>query len=447
MTAIGLLNPPTRSALLSAKTAPVSAAPRADAAFADLLAERMPAEDPAPPEKPDSDPPTEQSADGRNAEPQDDQPEQGVPPQSDSQRPDTAPGSPILQTPEPSTPSGKSDPVVTIRDVAKELIHAASIDLAAMAKQELVQPKTDKHPGTPDAPLSRPPRHEPLTASGGMPTRTADQPGTSLPTDAPIRPANPGIDPTPRQSMVAEVAPERPASPGFEPNLIQRPIAPIQQPAAKAIEPSPSTTIARGDLLTRLTGSAEAARGAVSAVDRAAIQPGLRQDPGVGSLNRPSESAGRTNRDAILQTVQRGLASMLSQGGGRMTVVLRPEHLGEVRVQLDARGGTVNARLTAETEAARRTLESGADQLRTSLESKGVRVESIRIEGPGSEAGHSGPGHEDADPRSPSGQRGHDRHEERSGRGDHRIGEQNASSHDQPGRTGIWTDIGIDTIV
>lgn len=438
MTAIGLLNTPSRPALASANTTLSRHSSRADSAFADLLAERIPPKEADSSEASASDQQEQPAADGAPEDSSDDLSQAPVD-QTTAPEPDKN-GQPSPETP---VPTGQSDPVITIRDVAKELIHAATIDLAAIAKDEMIQPKAAKHPGPPEATLTRAPRHDPLTASWNNPARgSAPMPGLAMtdlasqqtPTDTP-QPARPGAR--------AEIKPEQPVATGSDPNLAQRQVAPVAQPTSKPPE-QPGAVAARVDLLTRLTGSAEAARGAVTAVDRVAIQTGLRQEAGATALNRPAEGMGRTNRDAILQTVQRGLASMLSQGGGKMTVVLRPEHLGEVRVQLEARRGTVNARLTAQTEAARRTLESGADQLRTSLESRGVRVESIRIDGPASEGERTDPGRPDADTRDPS---GHEQHTPRSGRGHRSSVEEATEPSDQPRRTSIWTDIGIDTVV
>lgn len=444
MTAIGLLNTPSRPALASANTTLSRHSSRADSAFADLLAERIPPKEAASSEASTSDQqeqpvadaaPEEESSDGPPPEDLSEQPvEQTATPEPDRD------GQPSPETP---VPTAQTDPVITIRDVAKELIHAASIDLAAIAKDEMIDPKAAKHPGPPEATLTRAPRHDPLTASWNNPARgSSPMPGLAM-TDLASQNTTTTVGSTTRPDARSEIMAEPPVATGSDPNLAQRQMAPVAQPSSKPPE-QPGTVATRVDLLTRLTGSAEAARGAVTAVERVAIQPGLRQEAGATALNRPAEGMGRTNRDAILQTVQRGLASMLSQGGGKMTVVLRPELLGEVRVQLEARRGTVNARLTAQTEAARRTLESGADQLRTSLESRGVRVESIRIDGPASEGERTDPGRPDADTRDPS---GHEQHTPRSGRGHRSSVEEATEPSDQPRRTSIWTDIGIDTVV
>lgn len=438
MTAIGLLNTPSRPALASANTTLSRHSSRADSAFADLLAERIPPKEADSSEASASDQQEQPAADGAPEDSSDDLSQAPVD-QTTAPEPDKN-GQPSPETP---VPTGQSDPVITIRDVAKELIHAATIDLAAIAKDEMIDPKAAKHPGPPEATLTRAPRHDPLTASWNTPARGSEPiPGSAV-TDLASQ-QTPTTTPQPaRPDARAEIKADPPLATGSDPNLAPRQAAPVVQPTSKPPE-QPGTVAARVDLLTRLTGSAEAARGAVTAVDRVAIQAGLRQEAGATALNRPAEGMGRTNRDAILQTVQRGLASMLSQGGGKMTVVLRPEHLGEVRVQLEARRGTVNARLTAETEAARRTLESGADQLRTSLESRGVRVESIRIDGPASEGERTDPGRPDADTRDPS---GHEHHTPRNGRGHRSSVEEVTEPSDQPRRTSIWTDIGIDTVV
>jgi flagellar hook-length control protein FliK len=139
-----------------------------------------------------------------------------------------------------------------------------------------------------------------------------------------------------------------------------------------------------------------------------------------------------------------------------MTVVLRPEALGEVRVRLEAKDGVVNARLSATTDAARRTLESGLETLRAALEARGVRVESLRIDPPDHQAADQSAqaGRADADAR------GTDQHQHRQHNADHqtpgphgpRADSQdgasaagNDASPEYPGR-GIWTELGIDAV-
>lgn len=328
----------------------------------------------------------------------------------------------------------------TIRGVKRELTHAATVDLAQLARDELVaepvkvQIKTPgKFPGGSGPALTAAPPHPNRSASTGPPP---SQPG--------VRPDPAGAEPPrpdPKTSLRADTprttGPEAAVAASVEPARAEA----ARTQAAARPEPQPSPVlVGRSELLTRLTGSAEAARGAIAGVDRVQGQT-IDRDVRQGRPNTAADPTPRATREQVLASVQRGLASVLTQGGGRMTVVLRPEQLGEVRVRMEAKDGVVNARLSATTEAARQTLESGLDTLRTALESRGIRVESLVIDAPDPQA--TGQERADADGRTGGQQTPQDQN-------------RRAPGHPRPGTTdtepeapitrGIWTEIGIDAV-
>ncbi|MGP1271914.1 MAG: flagellar hook-length control protein FliK [Phycisphaerales bacterium] len=97
-----------------------------------------------------------------------------------------------------------------------------------------------------------------------------------------------------------------------------------------------------------------------------------------------SPSPGRDAPEAGAQ-VQRGLAQVLRQGGGSLTLRLTPNDLGEVRVSLQLAGGRVSGTIEATTESARDLLQQQLDTLRSSLERRGVTVDRLDVrlqEGP-----------------------------------------------------------------
>lgn len=336
--------------------------------------------------------------------------------------------------------------VATIRGVERELTHAATVDLARLARDKLVAEPIQvpiknpgKFPAGSGAPLTPPPTHPNLSPSSG---------GTM--------PPNPGVDPdpagadAPRPDPRAGSANDRFRAAGPD-AAVKGYVEPAKAEAARGQAIPRQETVAnpvangRAELLTRLTGSAEAARGAIAGVDRAGSQT-IDRDARPGRANHSSQDlTPRATREQVLASVQRGLASVLTQGGGRMTVVLRPEQLGEVRVRMEAKDGVINARLSANTEAARQTLESGLESLRAALESRGMRVESLEIDAPDPKA--DGQARTDAEAR---GGWGGGRHHRESGSNQHAPaharGEHPAPGAESPATRGIWTDIGIDAI-
>jgi flagellar hook-length control protein FliK len=349
----------------------------------------------------------------------------------------------------------------TTESITRELTHAATVDVAHLARREMVDPKhTEKYKTL---------HHQagPLHGRDIGPFRSvgqtveARQPGVvfSEPPATEPRPMESGVVPqgVTRPSLAPAVndtpAPTQPITDAPTASTV-RASAVASQSAPARSDPTVAAAVQPGRvaLLERLTGSAEAARGAVAALDRMGAPRS--SDASAAGRNIPTPTTGNPGtREAVLNSVQRGLASVLTQGGGRMTVVLRPESLGEVRVRLEAKDGVVNARLSATTDAARRTLESGLDTLRTALESRGVRVESLRIDPPEAHnqtARTDHPEQSDADGR--GGQREHAHGEGEARDGSERSSKRAARNNEPetvPGTTnirGIWTELGIDAV-
>jgi flagellar hook-length control protein FliK len=342
-------------------------------------------------------------------------------------------GVPVVQAPDAQA--------ATIRGVKRELTHAATVDLAQLALDELIaEPVTasakipGKFPGGPGPALTSAPSHPNLFTSEGPP---APAPQTR-PEPVGVGPPRPnphaGHRTEPSRSIGLETAMPMSAEPA-------RAEAARTQASSRSEAQPGSNLVGRTELLTRLTGSVEAARGAIVGVDRAGYQT-IDRDLRSGRTAPTTQApALRASREQVLASVQRGLASVLTQGGGRMTVVLRPEQLGEVRVRMEAKDGVVSARLSATTEAARQTLESGLDLLRASMESRGIRVESLTID-----ATEPQPG---AHTRSDADAGGGRQHAERESGAQTpqnsraRIPDNEAET---PSVQGIWTEYGIDAV-
>lgn len=370
-----------------------------------------------------------------------------------------APDKPDNAGAEPDEAERPALPVVLhgVDTIARELTHAATVDLAAVAQEELSRPhdpakNPDKYPV----------RDTDLLGPGGDPRLSKTPNGGSgsegAPADrnagarnaSPVPHAHAGpqhgpnaAEPDPGQTArTPEPASAEPAAASRSNDAARHATAAMAAPPASRSEPPPAADLAgRVARLERLAGSAEAVRGAVAGIERAGptrVQPDFRPvRADAGQAGARSETGQR-----VLNAVQRGLASMLTHGGGRMTVVLRPEQLGEVRVRMETREGSVRASLTATTDAARRTLESGLDSLRAALESRGVRVESIEIDRADPQQSDRAGAETGAD---------HKRREQRDGghedRAHTRSGTDERVGTDAPPVTrGIWTELGIDAV-
>jgi flagellar hook-length control protein FliK len=97
-------------------------------------------------------------------------------------------------------------------------------------------------------------------------------------------------------------------------------------------------------------------------------------------LARTPEGSPAESRTTMITA--RGLTALASQRGGTLAIRLDPPSLGEVSIRMSVIDGVVRAELTAASSAARALMEKGIDALRASIESRGLTVERLSINGP-----------------------------------------------------------------
>ena len=176
-------------------------------------------------------------------------------------------------------------------------------------------------------------------------------------------------------------------------------------------------------------GAAQAAKessNAVSAVGAGGKASGAGAQGGGASLLLGGQSAARgahaTARNGRPQSaaptpqqtrafgaqLMQGLGSALRRGRGEVTLRLRPETLGELRVRMQIKGSTVDAQFRPSTMQAHRLLEQSVDALRQSFEARGLQVGRIEIEPPSEGKDAPGGGQSPGHPDSPEGRLGPD---------------------------------------
>ncbi len=188
------------------------------------------------------------------------------------------------------------------------------------------------------------------------------------------------------------------------------------------------------------TGSSPASVAAASPVVGNTIGPDAGAAGKLGVLRQTIQTGG-SDRSAVIAQVQKGLASILRTGGGSMTIRLRPDHLGELKIRVDTEQGGIRARFETQTEGARESIESGLKSLREHLESKGVRVDELRVDHrQGGSANSNGQGLSDQE-KQHSGRS----HDERSTES-HAASTENTNEPEHDQSTGIWTELGLDAV-
>lgn len=121
-------------------------------------------------------------------------------------------------------------------------------------------------------------------------------------------------------------------------------------------------------------GTAAAPIGAVKTIS------GAKSKALLASLESSTRGKFVVEDDEPLTQVSRGLSLALKQGG-RATLRLSPEALGELTVHLEVKGDQVAARLEPTTDSARHLLEARSHELWAALEARGLSVERIEIDG------------------------------------------------------------------
>jgi flagellar hook-length control protein FliK len=134
------------------------------------------------------------------------------------------------------------------------------------------------------------------------------------------------------------------------------------------------------------SGSNAVAPSVSSSGDR--TDPGVRAVPTVGLVGarvaagtRASSSspAGPALPATLDAQVTRGVSALLAQGPGSITLRMVPEDLGQLRVHMTMKEGSLSLRFETGNGAARELLDSAVADLRSTLEARGLSVERLSV--------------------------------------------------------------------
>ena len=366
------------------------------------------------------------------------------------------PGATIGAAPGPSGPSGAASPTTLSGEVSRQVNDAARVELDDLASDELRSP--------PDRDALAQPQSTPehLTAREGRP-ETGEPRGRSAPhqTPRPTTPPTPHTQP-PAQGNAAEA--QTTASPAR--SVAASANAPNHNAAARPAPGAAANTL-RVDATTGARAPSAAVRVSSAGVARVGSSGSASPQFGAGAESRarqvpfkarPStpdtgDAARSALRNRVLSQVQRGLGSIMHNKGGSLTMRLTPEHLGEVRVTIDARDGAVNAEFKADSRTTRAILEDGMATLRTALESRGVRVQQLTLHDAAADDRATTQANTPETPSDPSrsdaetGGRGRGDRDRRpgDGTGDHAPDDHDGTDDDTHAPA-LWTELGLDAI-
>lgn len=95
------------------------------------------------------------------------------------------------------------------------------------------------------------------------------------------------------------------------------------------------------------------------------------------NMNAPATQA---ENDANVRQIMNQAQYLIKRGGGEVKVEMTPEGMGPVQMKIMVQDGRVNVQMHAETDEAKKTIESGLAELKTSLAAHKLSVDHIKVD-------------------------------------------------------------------
>jgi hypothetical protein len=135
--------------------------------------------------------------------------------------------------------------------------------------------------------------------------------------------------------------------------------------------------------LPKGSGEGEALHEGVAGLTREAHLPpsaegGLEKGADAPSALRDKEAAA-TGRAGVFEQIVQRAAVQLKNDQGEISIDLKPDFLGRVRMQILTENQQVSVRIVAELSAVRDMIETGLHQLKSELQSQGLQVERLEV--------------------------------------------------------------------
>lgn len=136
-------------------------------------------------------------------------------------------------------------------------------------------------------------------------------------------------------------------------------------------------------LAVRTVSPVDNAFGSMNGGGGAGAGGGQARDAAAGEVRSASGSqepaSPARQQQAFEAQLSRGLAAAVAQRGGRITLRLTPQALGDVRIDMTVREGVVSAQFEASTGEARELLGRSLEHLREVLHAKGLHVDRLEV--------------------------------------------------------------------
>ena len=91
-------------------------------------------------------------------------------------------------------------------------------------------------------------------------------------------------------------------------------------------------------------------------------------------------SSGAVLREPIAEQVAPAMARMIRGNHSKMTLTLKPQELGSLKIELQSHQGVVGAKFLVESQEVRQLVEHSLPELKSMMERQGIQVESVEVE-------------------------------------------------------------------
>lgn len=94
----------------------------------------------------------------------------------------------------------------------------------------------------------------------------------------------------------------------------------------------------------------------------------------------PSTPTNPADNEATVKSLMNQAQYLVKKGGGEVKVQMTPEGLGTIHMKMQLQDGKVNLQMSADTHEAKKTIESGLAELKTSLAAHKLSVDHVKID-------------------------------------------------------------------
>lgn len=155
-----------------------------------------------------------------------------------------------------------------------------------------------------------------------------------------------------------------------------------QSPQSKVVQKSITATgeaagevLKKADFKQSLSGL-EAVQGAPIKGEAIKAEMGLPMAAPVA----PGQAPTPAENEAAVKQVMNQAQYLIKQGGGEMKVQMTPEGMGTIHLKVMLQDGKVNMQMSADTQEAKKTIESSLAELKTSLAAHKLSMENVKVD-------------------------------------------------------------------